>query len=196
MAGRLLYLMGASGVGKDSLLLAARDFLLARGCHIVRRVVTRSGEAAGEDAIAVSHAQFAEMEQQGAFALSWRAHGLAYGIPAEIDGWLAQGDDVVVNGSRGHWAKVRQRYPDACGILLQVAPDELRRRLLARGRESAAEIEKRLARNRLFEAGFDDVLRLDNSGPLEQTVQRLLALLADRGMTNDAPLANMPAGSQ
>ena len=45
MTGRLIYLMGPSGSGKDSLLQAAREPL--RGCRIVRRVITRSAEAVG-----------------------------------------------------------------------------------------------------------------------------------------------------
>ena len=51
MRGRLIYLMGPSGSGKDSLLEAARERLAARDCVIARRVITRSAEAVGEDAI-------------------------------------------------------------------------------------------------------------------------------------------------
>lgn len=91
MSGRLIYLIGPSGSGKDSLLDAARTRLAERGCRIVRRVITRSAEAVGEAALGVSMQQFAEMQAQGAFALSWQANGLAYGIPREIDEWLATG---------------------------------------------------------------------------------------------------------
>lgn len=65
MAGRLIYLIGPSGSGKDSLLEAARDSLLQRGGRIVRRVITRSAEATGEAAHGVSVGQFAAMREQG-----------------------------------------------------------------------------------------------------------------------------------
>ncbi|CAD5108581.1 phosphonate metabolism protein/1,5-bisphosphokinase (PRPP-forming) PhnN [Zestomonas carbonaria] len=177
MVGRLIYLMGPSGAGKDSVLTAAREVLLAQGCRIVRRVITRSAEASGEDALAVGEARFDELERQGAFAMSWRANGLAYGIPAEIDDWLGSGWDVLVNGSRDYWPQARQRYPRILGVMLHVAPEELRRRLLARGRETLAEIEARLARNGQLQAYAGSILALDNSGPLSRTVEELLVLL-------------------
>ncbi|RQO59631.1 phosphonate metabolism protein/1,5-bisphosphokinase (PRPP-forming) PhnN [Pseudomonas sp. KBW05] len=182
MAGRLIYLIGPSGSGKDSLLDAARPRLAARGCRIVRRVITRSAEAVGEAAQGVSSDQFAAMEAEGAFALSWQANGLSYGIPKEIDDWLAAGDDVLVNGSRAHLAQTRARYPALLVLLLTVDQAVLRQRLIARGRESLADIEARLARNAQFTAELiagnaSGLFVLDNSGPLEHTVERLLCCL-------------------
>ena len=182
MAGRLIYLIGPSGSGKDSLLDAARPRLAERGCRIVRRVITRSAEAVGEAAQGVSPEQFAVMEAQGAFALSWQANGLCYGIPKVIDDWLAAGEDVLVNGSRAHLALTRERYPTLLVLLLTVDQEVLRERLVARGRETLADIEKRLARNARFTAQMRagdgaGLLLLDNSGPLEHTVERLLCCL-------------------
>ncbi len=182
MAGRLIYLIGPSGSGKDSLLDAARTPLAERGCRIVRRVIIRSAKAVGEAAHGVSAEQFAELEAQGAFALSWHANGLSYGIPREIEDWLAAGQDVLVNGSRAHLPQTLQRYPDALVLLLTVDQAILRQRLLARGRESVTEIDQRLARNarfseRLLTDHGPAVLLLDNSGALERTVERLLACI-------------------
>jgi len=196
MRGRLIYLMGPSGSGKDSLLEAARERLAARDCVIARRVITRSAESVGEDAIGVSPAEFDAQETAGAFALSWRANGLAYGIPRQIDDCLVAGQDVLVNGSRAYLPEARQRYPELLAILLQVDEAALRQRLLARGRESAEQIEARLARSRSFVVGgasaatvaaeapptpgsTERLIVLNNSGPLEQTVTQMLHLLSD-----------------
>lgn len=201
MSGRLIYLMGPSGSGKDSLLNAARERLAERGCVIARRVITRSAEAVGEDAIGVSPAEFDRQEAADAFALSWRANGLAYGIPRQIDDWLAAGQDVLVNGSRGYLPQARERYPELLAILLQVDEAALRQRLQARGRESAEQIEARLARSRDFVVGgasaatvateaerrpapptqgsTENLIVLNNSGPLDQTVTQLLQLLSN-----------------
>lgn len=177
MKGRLIYLIGPSGAGKDSLLDAARAALAERGVRIARRVITRSAEAIGEAAQAVSPEQFERLEAEQAFALSWRANGLAYGIPAEIDDWLTAGEDVLVNGSRGYLPEARRRYPNLLAVLLSVEQDVLRERLLTRGRETPEQIEARLARNALFSGELDDYIRLDNSASLERSVERLLQLL-------------------
>lgn len=179
MKGRLIYLMGPSGAGKDSLLLAAREALQARGCRIARRVITRSAEAVGEDALAVTEAEFDQLQRSGAFALDWRANGLRYGIPRQIDDWLTTGDDVLINGSRGYLDEARGRYPQLQAVLLTVALPVLRERLLARGREPLEQIEARLTRNQQFQTAAEqqDALLLDNSGPLSETVERLLRLL-------------------
>lgn len=182
MAGRLIYLIGPSGSGKDSLLDAARARLAERGVRIVQRVITRSAQALGEAALGVSAQQFAALEAEGAFALSWHANGLFYGIPREIDDWMAAGQDVLVNGSRGHLAQARRRYPTLLVLLLTVDQAVLRQRLLARGRESLVDIDERLARNDRFSEGLiagsaPGLCLIDNSGPLERTVERLLECL-------------------
>jgi ribose 1,5-bisphosphokinase len=107
---------------------------------------------------------------------------LSYGIPREIDDWLKSGQDVLVNGSRGHLQNARERYPHMLVVLLTVEQAVLCERLLARGRESIAEIDSRLARNARFNqrvlADNDPTLHvLDNSGALENTVDRLLACI-------------------
>lgn len=177
MNGRLIYLIGPSGSGKDSVLDAARQALAERGVQVARRVITRSAEAVGESAEAVSHDEFDRLERSGAFAMSWRANELAYGIRVQIDHWLAAGEDVLVNGSRGYLEQARQRYPDMLAVLLSVRPEVLRQRLLKRNRETPEQIEARLARNARFEDSLDDLFLLDNSGDLQDSVTKLLQLI-------------------
>lgn len=182
MPGRLIYLMGPSGSGKDSLIEAAAHVLQRLGCLVAQRTITRSAQAIGEAAVGVSASEFRTLEAQGAFALSWHANGLGYGIPILIDPWLAAGHHVVVNGSRGHLKQALQRYPTLIPILLTVEHEVLRQRLVARGRETVEQIDQRLARNQQFAVGSDldagvTLYRLDNSASLSATVARLQHLL-------------------
>ncbi|MFJ4257884.1 phosphonate metabolism protein/1,5-bisphosphokinase (PRPP-forming) PhnN [Pseudomonas monteilii] len=180
--GRLIFLVGPSGSGKDSLIDASRARLAAAGVEIARRVITRSAEAKGEAAQGVTAEQFETLCAQGAFAMHWRANGLGYGIPRQVDQWLAAGKAVLVNGSRAYLPEARQRYPDMLAILVEVKPQVLRQRLLARGRESAEEVEQRLARSARLQALSDPSVHvLDNSTSLEAAVAALFKLLRDEG---------------
>lgn len=182
-SARLIFLVGPSGSGKDSLIDASRARLEAAGVKIARRVITRSAESKGEAAQGVPPEGFAAMLAAGEFAMYWRANGLDYGIPTQVDRWLEEGHPVLVNGSRAYLAEARRRYPGLLAIMLEVRPEILRQRLLTRGRESEAQVEQRLARGVSLQGEVEaDVHRLDNSASLEIAVQALLELLGREGV--------------
>ena len=179
-SGRLIFLIGPSGSGKDSLIEQSREPLAAAGVEIARRVITRSAEAKGEAAHGVTPERFEAMRAAGEFAMHWRANGLEYGIPAQVDQWLAQGHSVLVNGSRAYLPQARLRYPDLLAVCLVVKPEVLRERLLARGRETPQEIDERLARSAGMRLDQDSTVHLlDNSGSLATAVGGLLQLLRE-----------------
>lgn len=184
-SGLLVYLMGPSGAGKDSVIDAARDGLAALGVEVVQRVITRSPESLGERALGATPEAFAQMREEGAFALCWPANGLWYGIPNTIDACMAAGEGVLVNGSRAYLPQALARYPGLLAVMLEVRTQVLRARLLQRGREPLASIEARLERNdALLEESSRWQLegavihRLDNSGELASTAEALLALIS------------------
>ncbi len=176
--GRLVVVVGPSGVGKDSLLAGAREVLgNDAGIRFPRRVVTRAPDLGGEDYIALDEAAFLAEQARGAFALSWAAHGLHYGVPRAIEDDLRAGIQVVVNVSRAILPDLRQLYANRLIIGVTASPGVLRQRLEARGRESPADIVQRLARAAAFDLSGDDVAILANDGPLEQGAARLVTLL-------------------
>ncbi|SMH53566.1 phosphonate metabolism protein/1,5-bisphosphokinase (PRPP-forming) PhnN [Maritimibacter sp. HL-12] len=168
-------IVGPSGVGKDSLMRAAAQRL--PGLHLVRRVITRDPDAGGEDFDAVSREEFQRLHAAGAFALDWEAHGLRYGIPAEVTRRLARGETVLFNGSRAMLGQAAQVFPALRVIHVTARPEVLAARLAARGRETPAEISARLERARLALPAGLDVVEIDNSGALETATDALVALL-------------------
>ncbi len=181
--GRLVVVVGPSGVGKDSLLAGAREVLgTDPAVRFPRRVVTRAPDLGGEDYIALDEAAFLAEQARGAFALSWAAHGLHYGVPREIENDLRAGIQVVVNVSRAILPDLRRLYANRLIIGVTASPGVLRQRLEARGRESPADIVQRLARAAAFDLAGDDVAILANDGPLEQGVARLVSLLQAPGL--------------
>lgn len=179
--GRLVYLMGASGVGKDSLLRAVR------GRHpewpVAHRYITRtSGDS--EDSVSLSPEEFAWRRQAGLFCLDWQAHGFEYALGLEVEAWLERGATVLVNGSRRALSQAEARFGARLSpVLLTAQPATLRERLVTRGRESQAEIEARLARHARMDQACPGVYQLDNSGALTTTVAMMAAWLAGDGVS-------------
>jgi ribose 1,5-bisphosphokinase len=179
---RLFYVVGASGVGKDSLLQFARKSLdEADAVLFAHRYITRPVEPDGENHVALTRAEFLLRQSHGLFAMAWQSHGFHYGIGVEIDAWLSQGLTVVVNGSRSYEPSARRRYVQMKVIWISAAPQVLATRLLRRGRESGSEISARLERNaKLGVKPPAGALHISNEGALEDAGGRLVAILARR----------------
>ena len=129
MMGKLIWLMGPSGSGKDSLLAELR-LREQTQLLVAHRYITRDASAGSENHIALSEQEFFTRAGQNLLALSWHANGLYYGVGVEIDLWLHAGFDVLVNGSRAHLPQARARYQSALlPVCLQVSPEILRQRL-------------------------------------------------------------------
>jgi ribose 1,5-bisphosphokinase len=165
----LVLVVGPSGAGKDALLSGARvAFAGDTRIHFARRVITRPVDAGGEEHEAVTEAEFSARD----FVLSWSAHGLHYGIPREVTDLAPV---IVANVSRGVIEDAARQY--AVRVVEVTAPsDVLAARLEARGRETAADIERRLNRSAAIPVGVD-VTTVVNGGTLQQGIGRFVAAL-------------------
>ena len=172
--GRLVLIVGPSGSGKDTLLTAAASRI---GTHprirLARRAITRPpGEEANEG---LSEAEFAARDAAGGFALRWQAHGLSYGIPADITADLQAGHLVIANVSRGVVEDAAARFPVT--VIEITAPPALRaERLAGRGREDAAAVAERLSRHMPLPAHLD-LQVIVNDGTVEAGATALASCL-------------------
>ena len=176
--GRLLVVVGPSGAGKDSLIARARQDLSGNASVLfVRRVVTRTAVTSTEDHDYLSPDDFAAARTAGHFAVHWEAHGLSYGIPATVQDHLDGGGVAVVNGSRAALPDIRAAFGRMTIIHVTAHPGILAERLAGRGRESEADISRRLQRATIDFANCDDLIEIDNSGALETAAAALLQVI-------------------
>jgi ribose 1,5-bisphosphokinase len=176
--GVFVAVVGPSGAGKDTLIAYVRE-RLSEDDHVefARRVITRTSDGATEDHDTLADAAFVEAEASGAFALSWEAHGLRYGIPASVDDAISVGHVVVANTSRGVIPALRQRYANVAVVEITASPEILAERLAARGRESRGEVLARLARTAPHDLSGPGYIAIDNSGSADIAGERFLAVL-------------------
>lgn len=180
MQARLIYLVGSSGSGKDSLLRYARARLAEHpGVVFAHRYITRPHEAGGENHVALTDAEFAMRQRSRLFALAWTSHGLSYGVGIEINQWLGKGHTVVVNGSREYLAQAKLHYPELVVVTVEVPTELLRQRLRARGREDPTAIEQRLERHRLLQGSSHEGQVITNDGLLSRAGDLLVAFVLD-----------------
>ncbi|TIW30209.1 MAG: phosphonate metabolism protein/1,5-bisphosphokinase (PRPP-forming) PhnN, partial [Mesorhizobium sp.] len=113
----------------------------------------------------------------GAFALCWDAHGLLYGLPADVDWAVANGHVAVANVSRSVIPALRERYANLAVVEITATPEILAERLAARGRESRGEVLARLARSASIALSGPDVTSIDNSGAKDIAGERFAEVL-------------------
>ncbi len=148
MKGLLFVVTAPSGAGKSSLINAAlaEDARLRLSVSYTTRA-PRPGELNGREYHFVDDPAFLAMLARGEFLESAEVHGHRYGTSqAVIRDILAAGLDLVLEIDWQGAQQVRRIEPGCVGIfILPPSLGELERRLRARGQDSEAVIQRRMA---------------------------------------------------
>ncbi len=148
MKGLLFVVTAPSGAGKSSLINAAlaEDARLRLSVSYTTRA-PRRGELNGREYHFVDDPAFLAMLARGEFLESAEVHGHRYGTSqAVIRDILAAGLDLVLEIDWQGAQQVRRIEPGCVGIfILPPSLGELERRLRARGQDSEAVIQRRMA---------------------------------------------------
>jgi guanylate kinase len=178
--GFLLVLSGPSGAGKGTLvdrLVKARP-----DCVFSISATTRPRRAVEKDGVQyefVTREEFERRRSAGLF-LEWaEVHGHLYATPSRfVDEGVRAGRIVVLDVDVQGGASVRRARIDCVSVFIYPPSiDALRRRLLARGTDSAEVVERRL-RNAPGElAQYREYDYLVMNDDLELAVSRLVAIV-------------------
>jgi ribose 1,5-bisphosphokinase len=148
VSGKLILVVGQSGAGKDSIIRYAMEkFKTDPQFVFPRRVITRQADIAAEDHDTMDVQEFLALKAQDGFALSWQAHDLHYGVPAQLNSELDAGRHVIVNVSRTILPDMPKLYPNYLIVEITAPPEILEARISARGRSTDGNITKRATRN-------------------------------------------------
>lgn len=178
-SARMYYLVGPSGVGKDTLLRHLK--MTEYSTHqpmVAHRYITRPVRANDENHVELSEFDFQRRLEAGLFLFNWESHGYQYAIGREAKKWVKEGNNVIVNGSRKFLSTAREIYGKIIPIWITVSEDILRERLIQRGRETEEQIEERVLRNReLEQLKTNDCVYINNDQSVEDTVGQIIALV-------------------
>jgi ribose 1,5-bisphosphokinase len=173
--GRLVLVVGGSGVGKDTLLSRARAVLSGDDRFVFpRRVITRPGDVSEEHQ---ADAEFDALREAGALSLSWLAHGHRYGLLRSVEAEIAAGRIVVCNVSRTMILAARQKFA-LITVIGITAPLRVRsERIVHRGREGPEDVARRLARTVEDSPIEPSDITIDNSGAIDDAVTAFVSAL-------------------
>jgi len=173
--GRLILVVGPSGVGKDTLLKLAKA-ACADDCNIVfaRRVVTREASFF-EDNEQLSAQAFSAALNCGSFAMHWEAHGHCYGLPRSIEDDIRSGRTVVINVSRTVIDALRRAYSNVVVVSITAPSEVLAERLSMRARKGDGVLEQRLSR--VVTDGWVPDKTIVNVGGAEYHARQLIEII-------------------
>ena len=146
--GCLYTIVAPSGAGKSSLVAALRekDPTIRLSISTTTRPA-RPGEVSGREYYFVSREKFEELSLASEFLEQAEVYGNLYGTSKRwIESTRAAGEDVLLEIDWQGARQVKKIFPDMSFIyILPPSIDVLRERLVTRGKDTPAVIERRLA---------------------------------------------------
>ena len=181
--GFLIVISGFSGVGKGTVVKRlVRDYGYSLSISATTRA-PREGEVDGREYYFKTKEDFMNLIDYNGF-IEWAVYvENYYGTPrAFVEKELAAGHNVILEIEVQGAMNIKEQYPDAILIFL-TAPSaaELRNRLVGRGTEEAAVIEKRMQRAVEESANMESYEYIVVNDDLDQCVKDVNSVIVARG---------------
>ena len=187
MQGRMIAIVGPSGVGKDTVMAVLQKS--RPDLSLVKRHITRPSGSIGEDHYALSSEEFSKAVDQQKFVLSWTAHGLFYGVSHEAVQKLHRGQDMLINLSRNMLEEADDVFDHFIVINLTAPQEVLLNRLEERGREQIKDIKARIQRQIVPLPKSLQAYDVSNDRHLGATLHEIETLLFNESQTDERNFA-------
>jgi len=136
---KIVLIVGASGVGKDTLLKQVKTKIDA---HFVKRHITRIPDS-HEENYYINDDDFYHLKNNHYFISSWSAHNNLYGI---AENQIQEGLNII-SISRSAISDFEMRYEDVTTIEITLSQKHIYQRLKNRNREDEEAIQQRINRS-------------------------------------------------
>ena len=165
---QIILIVGASGVGKDTLLRSIQNKVEV---NFIKRYITRKPDS-NEANYYIDTEAFQRLQKDGFFISTWEAHANKYGIAKNQ---IIEGLNII-SISRGAIKDFEEKFENVITIEITLPKDVLYKRLKNRARENEEEIQKRLAR--VYEKiEAKNIIQFDNSNTIELSCANFITLL-------------------
>ncbi len=165
---KVILIVGASGVGKDTLIKKIKDKVEA---NFVKRYITREPDN-NESNYYVDNEAFESLDDDSYFISTWEAHNNRYGIASSH---IKKGLNII-SISRGAIKDFEDRFDFVTTINIILSKEHLFERLKNRGRESNEEIQKRI--NRSYPTiDAKSLIEFNNYKSIEESAEDFIKLI-------------------
>jgi phosphonate metabolism protein PhnN/1,5-bisphosphokinase (PRPP-forming) len=165
---QIVLIVGASGVGKDTLLKNIQDKIEV---NFIKRYITREPDD-NEHNYYIDDVAFDKLKKDDFFISTWEAHSNKYAIAKnQIKSGLN-----IISISRGAIKDFENYFENVTTIEITLPKDILYERLKNRARESEEEIQKRLDRS-YQKIDAKNIIQFDNSASISLSAEKFVTLL-------------------
>lgn len=164
----IILIVGASGVGKDTLLKSIKNKIDA---NFTERYITREPDN-NESNYYLDKDAFKILIKENFFVSTWKAHDNKYGI---AHSHIKKGLNII-SISRGAIKDFEDCFKNVVTINITIPKKQLLKRLKQRGRESDEQIQKRINRS-YSEIQAKNLINFDNSKSIKESSSDFLELI-------------------
>ena len=181
--GKILIITGPSGVGKDTVMgELLKNHGNLRFCRSVTTRDKRPGEIEGVSYFFITREEYDKKNKNGELIESIEYLGNKYGTRYdEIDGAINNGENLVMILQAHGMHQIKNHYKNDCICVFMLPPslNELKNRLIKRGRETEEQIIERLnnSRNELKTISHYDYFVVNNTDQVKDCATSIYKIL-------------------